>query len=483
MAGDFETVIGLEVHVQLNTQSKLFCQCSTQFGAKPNSQTCPICQGHPGVLPVLNQEALTKAVQAGLSLNCSINHFSKFDRKNYFYPDLPKAYQISQYDLPICKEGYLEISIGEHDIKKIGITRIHMEEDAGKLIHSDVPSINESYVDLNRCGVPLLEIVSEPDMRNSTEAYHYLQSLKSILKYINVSDCNMEEGSLRCDANVSLRLRGQKEFGTKVEIKNMNSFKGVQKALEYEVKRQSMALKKGEKIVQETRLYNVDEDKTYTMRSKEEAHDYRYFPDPDLVPIILEEKDVEVIRKDLPELPKAKEERFIKYYQLPQEDAGVLISSLELANYFEMAVQSYPNNPKKIANWIMAELMRVLNESDGEISSLKVEAKQIGNLVKHIDEGKISGKMGKTIFEDLVKEGGTVEGIIENQGLKLVDDVGELEKFIDEVISENPEPVASFKAGKDKAIGFLVGQVMKKSKGQANPGKVNQLLIDKLKEK
>ncbi|MDH5680196.1 MAG: Asp-tRNA(Asn)/Glu-tRNA(Gln) amidotransferase subunit GatB [Spirochaetota bacterium] len=476
----YETVIGLEVHVQLNTNTKLFCGCPTQFGAPPNSQTCPVCQGHPGALPVLNEVSLTKAIQAGLSLNCSINHFSKFDRKNYFYPDLPKAYQISQFDLPFCKDGFLEITLDNGESRKIGINRIHMEEDAGKLIHSDVSGVNESYVDLNRCGVPLLEIVTEPDLRSSEEAYHYLTALKSILKYINVSDCNMEEGSLRCDANISLRPVGETKLGTKAEIKNMNSFKGVQKALDYEVKRQSRALDKGERIVQETRLYNVDEDKTYTMRSKEEAHDYRYFPDPDLVPVVLEESFVKAIESDLPELPTAKRERFIKDYKIPESDARVLTESLELAKYYEDAVEVHPANPKKIANWIMAELMRALNEAGGELSSINIKASEIGNLVKHIDEGKISGKMGKSIFEEMLKSGDNVESIIERLGLKLMDNEGEIAAIIDEVIKNNPEAVASYKAGKEKAIGSLVGQVMKATKGQANPATVNKLLKEKL---
>lgn len=475
----FEPVVGLEVHVQLNTNSKLFCSCSTQFGAEPNSQTCPICQGHPGVLPVLNQEVLRKAVQAGLSLNCSINLFSKFDRKNYFYPDLPKAYQISQFDLPICKEGVLDI-YSNGDAKKIRINRIHMEEDAGKLIHSEKSGVNASYVDLNRCGVPLLEIVSEADMRGSEDAYQYLTTLKQILEYINVSDCNMEEGSLRCDVNISLRPVGQKEFGTKVEIKNMNSFSGVKKAIEYEMKRQELVLEKGGEIIQETRLFNVDEGKTYTMRTKEEAHDYRYFPDPDLVPIILEETYINEINEKLPELPKAKVERFKKDYSLSDDDAVVLTSTLGLAVYFEEAVKAYSKNPKKIANWIMAELMRELNEVGGDLSQIKVQAKEIGELVKVIDENTISGKQGKQVFEEMVKSGDAVKSIIDRLGLKQMSDEGELVAIVQDVISKNPDSVASFKAGKEKAIGFLVGQIMKATKGQANPGVVNKLLKQEL---
>ncbi len=478
----FETVIGLEVHVQLNTKTKLFCKCSSQFGAEPNTQTCPVCQGHPGVLPVLNEQALLKAVQAGLALNCSINYFSKFDRKNYFYPDLPKAYQISQFDLPIVKEGFVDIVLENGDSKTIRINRIHIEEDAGKLIHSEVSGVNESYVDLNRCGVPLLEIVSEADMRSSEEAYEYLSNLKSVLQYINISDCNMEEGSLRCDANISLRPFGQKEFGTRAEIKNMNSFKGVQKAIDYEVKRQSRLLENDEKIIQETRLYNTDEDKTYSMRSKEEAHDYRYFPDPDLVPIILEKSFVDEIRQQLPELPKAKKQRFIEEYQFSERDAAILTDSLALANYFEEAVQEYPQNPKKIANWVMAELMRILNEQGVEITAVQVKAPQIANLVRHIDEGKISGKMAKTIFEEMAQSGKTVETIIDKLGLKQVSNEGELTSIIEQVIQDNPKPVESFRAGKEKALGALVGQVMKATKGQANPQMVNELLKKKLSE-
>ncbi|MDH4128570.1 MAG: Asp-tRNA(Asn)/Glu-tRNA(Gln) amidotransferase subunit GatB [Spirochaetota bacterium] len=476
----YDTVIGLEVHVQLNTNSKLFCGCSTKFGGGPNSQTCPVCQGHPGVLPVFNREVLDKAIQAGLALNCSINYFSKFDRKNYFYPDLPKAYQISQYDLPICKNGFLEIILSDGTVRSIGINRIHMEEDAGKLIHSDIGSIDESYVDLNRCGIPLLEIVSEPNIFSSEEAYEYLVSLKNILRYISISDCNMEEGSLRCDANISLKPQGQKELGTKAEIKNMNSFKGVQKALEYEIKRQTRALEKGEKIIQETRLYNVDEDKTYSMRSKEEAHDYRYFPDPDLVPIMLTEDYVNNIKSQLPELPKAKESRIIKEYQLSERDAKVLTSSLELANYFEEAVKSCPENPKKVANWIMGDLMRVLNEMGGELNKIKIKASQIGNLVKHIEDGKISGKIGKQLFDEMIKTGRTVEETINDLNVGLMNDEGELISIIDRIIKDNPDSVASYKAGKEKAMGFLMGQIMKATKGQANPQKVNQLLKEKL---
>ena len=478
----YDTVIGLEVHVQLNTNSKLFCGCSTQFGAEPNTQTCPICQGHPGVLPVLNQEVLRKAIQAGLSLNCSINSFSKFDRKNYFYPDLPKAYQISQFDLPICKEGYLEIHVDDQEPKNIRINRIHMEEDAGKLIHSEVSSIDESYVDVNRCGVPLLEIVTEPEITSSDEAYHYLSGLKSIMQYINVSDCNMEQGSLRCDVNISLKPVGQKELGTRAEIKNMNSFKGVQKAIEFEIRRQSRLLDKGEKIVQETRLYNPDEDKTYTMRSKEEAHDYRYFPDPDLVPIVVDEKDIDEIRKALPELPKLKEKRFVSEYQLSERDAGILISSIDLANYFEEAVKAYPDNPKKVANWIMGDFLKTINESDGDLKSINITPQQIGSLVKHIEEGKISGKIAKSVFEEMAQSGKTVEQSIEHLGIKQISDTGELSAIIDKVIAANPDPVAKVKAGKDKAIGFLVGQIMKETKGQANPQMVNKLLKEKINE-
>ncbi len=476
----YETVIGLEVHVQLNTKTKLFCSCSTEFGAEPNTQTCPVCQGHPGVLPVLNERVLEKAIQAGLAFDCSINHFSKFDRKNYFYPDLPKAYQISQFDLPICKEGVLNIHLDKNGSKQIGITRIHMEEDAGKLIHSESSQTNESYVDLNRCGVPLIEIVSEPDMRSGEEAYQYLTNLKQILMYVNVSDCNMEEGSLRCDANISLRPVGQKEFGTRAEIKNMNSFKGVQKAIDYEVRRQGRLLDKGERIVQETRLYNVDEDKTYSMRSKEEAHDYRYFPDPDLVPIVVDDAIIETIRKGLPELPEAKRTRFMADYQLSEEDGKVLTNSLEVAEYFERAVKAYPDNPKKIANWIMAELMRVLNEEGGDLGKVKVQATEIGSLVQHIDTGEVSGKMAKTIFEEMVKTGDSVKQIIERLGLKQVSDEGELNAVIEKVIQSNPDPVKSYRAGKEKAIGFLLGQVMKATKGQANPQVINKLMKDAL---
>ncbi len=474
----FSSVIGLEVHVQLNTKTKLFCSCTTKFGAKANTQTCPICQGHPGVLPVLNKDVLIKAIQAGLALNCSVNYFSKFDRKNFFYPDMPKAYQISQFDLPIVKGGYLDITLDSGYSKTIRINRIHIEEDAGKLIHSNIPSINESYVDLNRSGVPLLEIVSEADIRTSNEAYLYLQSIKSTLEYIGVSDCNMEEGSLRCDANISLRPVGQKKFGTKAEIKNLNSFKNVQKAIEYEIKRQTRILENNELIVQETRLYNADENKTYSMRSKEEAHDYRYFPDPDLVPIVIDKAFVSEIRDSLPELPNIKLKRFINDYGLSERDSKILISSMAIADYYESVLKFY-DNPKKIANWIMGEFIRALNDCNGDWSCIKIKAKELANLVRHIDEGKITSKMAKDIFYAMVKSGDTVENTIDKLGLRQLDE-SELNIIIDKVINDNPKIVSSYRAGKDKAIGALVGQVMKATKGQANPKAVNDLLKDKL---
>lgn len=478
----YETVIGLEVHVQLNTNSKLFCACSTEFGAEPNTQTCPICQGHPGALPVFNKEVLYKAVQAGLSTDCSISKFSKFDRKNYFYPDLPKAYQISQFDLPICKNGKIEIIFENGDKKTIGINRIHIEEDAGKLIHSDVKGVNESYVDLNRCGVPLLEIVSEADMRSPEEAYLYLTTLKQILQYIEISDCDMEKGSLRCDANVSLRPIGQKEFGIKAEIKNMNSFHGVKKALEYEVRRQSKVLDKGEAVIQETRLYDADKDITLSMRSKEEAHDYRYFPDPDLVPIIVEDEYIKSIKNQLPELPQAKKNRFISDLGLPEYDAGVLTSDKYLSIYYEETLKSYSKDPKKISNWIMSEVLKYLNEQNITADKFIVKPEQVAQLFILQDEGTISGKIAKTVFEKMVNTGKAAEVIVEEEGLKQVSDTGELEKIIDTVLNDNTAQVEQYKSGNEKVFGFFMGQIMKATKGKANPKLVTELLRKKLTE-
>lgn len=474
---EFDVVIGLEVHLQLNTQSKIFCSCSTQFGSQPNSQVCPVCLGLPGVLPVLNKEVLTKAVQAGLALNCTIASYSKFDRKNYFYPDLPKAYQISQYDKPICYNGSLEIAVKDA-VKTIGITRLHMEEDAGKNIHSEDSDYKVSYVDLNRTGVPLIEIVSEPDIASSEEAYQYLLKLRSILKYIDVSDCNMEEGSLRCDVNVSLKPAGTPTFGQRVEIKNLNSFRSVKSSLEYEIERQRKMLMQNEPIVQETRLWDSVRNITYSMRSKEEAHDYRYFPEPDLPPIEISHEFIMQLHKSLPELPQEKCNRFITHYELPHYDAQVLTSVKQLSAYYE-AVVSHGAQPKKASNWIMSEVLAKIEDPE-LIDSFIVTPQNIALLLKRIEDNTISGKIAKVVFEQMLENGKDPDTIIDEQGLRQVTDTSAIEAIIDAVISSNQKSAEDYKNGKDKALKFLVGQVMKESHGKANPQIVNDILIKKL---
>jgi len=478
---EFESVIGLEIHVQLNTKSKIFCNCANQFGSEANSQTCPVCLGMPGVLPVLNEEVLLKGIKAGLAINCKIAEYSKFDRKNYFYPDLPKAYQISQYDMPICENGYVDITTSEGP-KRIGITRLHLEEDAGKSIHLDDSSRNISYVDLNRTGVPLAEIVSEPDMRTGEEAYEYLQKIKSIMKYIGVSDVNMEEGSLRCDVNISVREKGDEKLGEKVEVKNLNSFKAVKAAIDFEFERQVELIEDGAKnqIVQETRLWNPDSQETYSMRSKEDAHDYRYFPDPDLTPIIVDPAQVEEMRKNLPELPDEKKERFINEYSLPDYDAGVLTSVRQLADYYEKVV-SAGADAKRSSNWIMSELLAKLDDPE-KIDDFIVTSENLAKLIKLICDNTISGKIAKTVFKDMLETGDDPEDIVEKKGLKQVTDTSEIEGMIDSILEKNPQSVEDFKNGKQKAMGFLVGQVMKESRGKANPQIVNEILNKKLNQ-
>ncbi len=475
----FEPVIGLEVHVQLNTETKIFCRCSTRFGSEPNSQTCPVCLGLPGVLPVLNEEALRKGILAGLALNCEIADYSKFDRKNYFYPDLPKAYQISQYDKPICRNGFIEIAIGDEK-KRIGITRLHLEEDAGKSVHSENPGDSYSHVDLNRTGVPLAEIVSEPDIRSGDEAYEYLQKIKSIMKYIDVSDVNMEEGSLRCDVNISVRPKGREQFGEKVEIKNLNSFRSVRLAINYEIDRQIAMTESGEAIIQETRLWDENAGRTVGMRTKEYAHDYRYFPDPDLAPMILSDEYVDEIRSLLPELPDGKIIRFQKKYQLPEYDARVLSSARQLAEYFEDAVMAGAD-PKRASNWIMGEVMALLKDP-GEIDSFKAAPAMLAGLLRLIDDNTISGRIAKTVFKEMVETGNPPEKIVDEKGLRQVTDAGEIEMIIDKVLQDNQQSVEDFRGGKEKALKYLVGQVMKESRGKANPQVVNDLLNRKLKE-
>jgi len=479
MDKNYETVIGLEVHVQLDTDSKIFCSCSTEFGSEPNTNTCPVCLGLPGTLPVLNKKAVDYLVMTGLALNCEIATYSKFDRKNYFYPDLPKAYQISQYDLPIAKDGFIEVET-EEGTHKIGITRIHLEEDAGKLIHEgSIDRSSGSLVDYNRTGVPLAEIVSEPDIRTPEQAREYLNYLKKTLEYLGVSDCNMEEGSLRCDANISLRPRGDKEFGTKVELKNMNSFKAIEKALAYEQKRQRQMIDAEETIVQETRTWDEDKSKTISMRGKEEANDYRYFPEPDLVPLEINENWENEIKEKLPELPAVRKKRFIKDYDLPEYDTDVLTDSRELADLFEECVSEY-EDAKEVSNWIMGEFLRLVNEEKMEVEETKITGQLLGKMLKMMDEDVISSKIAKTVFEEMFYTGKDPEDIVEEKGLKQISDEDKLEKLVEEIIEDNPDVIEDIRNGKDKAIGYLVGQVMKETKGKANPQMVNKMFREKI---
>lgn len=475
---EIEAVIGLEVHAQLNTATKIFCSCANRFGAEPNTLTCPVCQGHPGVLPVLNGRALTKAIQAGLALGGSVAHYSRFDRKNYFYPDLPKAYQISQYEYPIINGGGVTVVREDGSEETFPLTRIHLEEDAGKLVH---PTDTSAYslVDLNRAGTPLIEIVSEPNLHTPEDAALYLTELRAILRYIDVSDCNMEEGSLRCDANVSIRPKGATSLGTKVEIKNLNSIKGVAKAIEYEIRRQSEALAAGTAIVQETRLFDADKEITLSMRSKEEAHDYRYFPDPDLVPVIVSDERINELRASLPELPRARKKRLQEQYGLTQKDVETLCASRELSDWFERSA-SLTKTPKKVANWIQSEVLRILNAKNQEISEFPVSPEETAELLNLVDDGTISGKIAKDVFEKMVASGKSAKSIIEAEGLRQVSDSNEIEQVIETVLAAHPAQVEQYKNGKTAVKGFLVGQVMKQSGGKANPALVNQLLEQKL---
>lgn len=472
----YEAVIGLEVHAQMLTDSKMFCGCSSKFGSEPNSQTCPVCIGMPGVLPVINKKAVEFTIRTGLATNCKISAFSRFARKNYFYPDLPKGYQISQYELPICEGGHIDIVVDSVE-KRVGLTRIHMEEDAGKNIHEGAG--NFSFVDLNRAGTPLMEIVSEPDIRSPKEASEYMRKLRTILQYLSVCDGNMEQGSLRCDANVSLRPVGQKELGVKVEIKNINSFRFVEKALEYEIKRQTHILEEGGKIIQETRLWDPSANTTLSMRTKEEAHDYRYFPEPDLLPIAADEKWIDEIRRSLPELPDAKRERLISEYGLPEYDADFLTSEKSVAIWFEAAVKA-GSSPKALSNWIMGELMSFLNEENKTIDECPIRPLQLAGMLRLIDNGTISGKIAKKVFEDMYRTGKDAEDIVKEKGLVQISDTSEIERAVDDVITKSPNEVERFRAGDEKLIGFFVGQVMKLTKGKANPQVVNELLRKKL---
>ena len=473
---NYEAVIGLEVHLHLKTKTKAFCGCSTEFGNEPNSQVCPVCLGFPGSLPVLNKVALDYAIRTGLALNCKIQEFTKFDRKNYFYPDLPKNYQISQYDLPFSRDGFLDINI-EGKPKRIGITRAHLEEDAGKLIHKE----NTSLVDFNRTGIPLLEIVSEPDINSPQEAYEYLTALKSILEYLEVSDCDMEKGSLRCDANISIREKGQKQFGTKAELKNMNSFKGVKDALQFEIERQIGVLESGEKVIQETRLWDTKELKTVSMRTKEEAKDYRYFPEPDLPPFIISAEKITEIKKSIPELPKEKMLRFVKEFGLSEYDAGILVASRRDSEYAEECLKAYPSKDKKaIANWLIGPLLSEANNRNSNICGLKVLPKGLLELVGFVDRQEISHLSAKAVLTEMIDSAKGASAIIKEKNLIQISDTGSLNAAVEEAIKENAKSVADYKQGKLNALMFLVGQVMKKSQGKANPKVVQEMLKRRL---
>jgi aspartyl-tRNA(Asn)/glutamyl-tRNA(Gln) amidotransferase subunit B len=472
----YETVIGMEVHAQLLTESKIFCGCSTRFGSPPNTQTCPICLGMPGVLPVLNKRVVEMAVLAGLATGCRVAPFSRFARKNYFYPDLPKGYQISQYELPLCEHGHLEIAVNGR-MKRVGIRRIHMEEDAGKNLHEGI--MGASRVDLNRAGVPLLEIVSEPELHSAEEAVAYLKKLRDVLVYLGICDGNMEEGSFRCEPNISLRPVGSKEFGTRAEVKNINSFKYVQEAVEYEMKRQAQVLSEGGRIIQETRLWDSEKEITFPMRSKEEAHDYRYFPEPDLVPLKVPTDLIENLRAQLPELPDTKRLRFVRDYGLPEYDADVLTASRALADYFESCVREYPK-PKVVSNWVMGDLLRELKNDGKEPEKSPLQPEQLAAMLKLLDSGVISGKIAKDVFVEMYRTGKLPDAIVKERGLIQVSDESQIEKLVDQVIAANSNEVKKYREGKDALFGFFVGQVMKLSQGKANPGKVNELLKKKL---
>ena len=473
----FESVIGLEIHIQLATESKIFCGCSTEFGKPPNTNTCPVCLGLPGALPVLNHQVPEFAAKLGLALNCEIRPDSQFARKNYFYPDLPKAYQISQFDRPICENGWLDIKTESRGESRIGITRIHMEEDAGKLVHEDAGT--ESMVDLNRAGVPLLEIVSEPDIRSAEEAKAYMEKIHAIATTIGVSDGDMEKGHLRCDANVSLRPEGQKEFGTRTETKNLNSFRFVQHAIDYEIERQSEEILDGVTIVQETRLWDTDRKVTFSMRSKEEAYEYRYFPDPDLPLAKLSPELIETLRKKLPELPDAKKQRFMEEYGLNDYDAGVLTASQELSEYFEKVLADGAV-PKIACNWITGDLTRVMNESGKTLIEINLSPENLANLTILIDQGEISSKIAKTVFAEMLDSGETPNTIIEEKGLKQITDEKELGRIVEELLASNPQQVKQYREGKTKVIGFFVGQMMKQTQGKGDPAVINRLLKEKL---
>lgn len=473
---EFEPVIGLEVHAQLKTKTKIFCGCSTSFGAPPNTHTCPVCLGLPGVLPVLNKKVVEYALRMAIATNCQIARESRWARKNYFYPDLPKGYQISQYELPIAEHGYVNIETNGKRTR-IGITRIHLEEDAGKLSHDQNRPV--SMVDFNRTGVPLIEIVSDPDIRSPAEAGAYLRQLRTIVRYLGISDGNMEEGSFRCDANISIRPKGTETVGTRTELKNLNSFKHVEKALQYEINRQKEILIDGGLIVQETRLWDPEKNRTTSMRSKEEARDYRYFPDPDLLPLVIDDDWINAIKETLPELPAEKKERFKKVYQLPSYDADILTSSRELGDYFEKCVKEFPD-PKQVSNWIMGSLLGLLNAQGKTIEESPVSPQDLAELLKLMEEGTISGKIAKTVFEEMAQTGKPPKEIVEKKGLVQLTDPDAIEEVVKKVLAGSPQEVEIYKKGKTKLFGYFVGQVMKETKGKANPKIVNEILKNKL---
>jgi aspartyl-tRNA(Asn)/glutamyl-tRNA(Gln) amidotransferase subunit B len=475
-AMEFESVIGLEVHAQLKTETKIFCRCSTQFGAPPNTHTCPVCLGMPGVLPVLNKKVVEYTLRMALATHCEIPGESRFARKNYFYPDLPKGYQISQYELPIARNGFIEIEVNGSS-QRIGITRIHMEEDAGKLGHD--PDRPISRVDFNRTGVPLIEIVSEPEIRSPEAAGAYLRQLRSIVRYLEICDGNLEEGSFRCDANVSIRPKSETAFGTRTELKNLNSFKHVEKALQFEILRQREIITDGGAVLQETRLWDPEKKVTTSMRSKEEAHDYRYFPDPDLLPLVIDKDWLAAVRKSLPELPDEKKKRFIRQYGLPSYDADILTSDRDLAQYFENCLEGF-NQPKPVSNWIMGPLLGLLNAEGKTIDRSPVSAPDLARLLKLVDDGTISGKIAKTVFDEMALSGKPPRQIVEEKGLVQISDSGAIEDIIAKVLAGNPAEVDAYRNGKTKLMGFFVGQVMKETRGKANPGMVNDILKKKL---
>jgi aspartyl-tRNA(Asn)/glutamyl-tRNA(Gln) amidotransferase subunit B len=475
----FETIIGLEVHVELKTKTKIFCNCSTDFGAPPNTNTCPICLGHPGVLPVLNKQAVDFAMRASMALNCEIARDTKFDRKNYFYPDNPKAYQISQFDKPIGSNGWIEIEVNGEK-KRIGITRLHLEEDAGKLTHAEDGTY--SLVDLNRQGTPLVEIVSEPDLRTPEEAYAYLEKLKAILQYTGVSDCKMEEGSLRCDANISLRPVGQEEFGTKAELKNLNSFANVQKGLAFEEIRQEKELLSGGEILQETRRWDEAGKKTNLMRVKEGSDDYRYFPEPDLLDLAIDEDWIERVKTEIPELPDARQKRYIENLGLPGYDAMVLTQSKKMSDFFEESLTKEAD-PKQVSNWLMGEVSAYLNANYKEIDEVPLTSEGLAKMIQLIEKGTISSKIAKKVFKEMIENGGDPEQIVKDKGLVQISDEGELLKIVTVIIDNNEQSVVDFKNGKDRAVGFLVGQIMKETKGKANPQMVNKLILEELNKR